>query len=43
MCRGLNGLPFANISLVTKLMARSLETQASRMKERADNSITIEN
>jgi hypothetical protein len=39
----INELPLADISLVTKLMARSLETQASRMKERADNSVTIEN
>ncbi|EEA28619.1 C2H2 transcription factor (AmdX), putative [Talaromyces marneffei ATCC 18224] len=28
---------------ITKLMARSLEAQASRMKERADNSVMIEN
>ncbi|EED22853.1 C2H2 transcription factor (AmdX), putative [Talaromyces stipitatus ATCC 10500] len=28
---------------ITKLMARSLETQASRMKERAENSVMIEN
>lgn len=31
------------LNKVTKLMARALETQAMRMKERAENSVLVTN